>query len=107
MAHVFTDDNFEKDVIEQSKSKPVLVDFFAEWCGPCQAMIPVIDELYKEIGETALVGKLNVDEAQAMASKYGVMSIPTLKIFRNGEIVEDMVGAQSKDNLATLLKKHV
>ena len=107
MAKMFTDENFEQEVIEASKTKPVLVDFFAEWCGPCHVMAPIIDELDGEMGDKAVVGKLNVDEAREMASKYGVMSIPTLKIFKGGQIVEETVGVQAKENLVDLLNKHV
>ncbi|MBT4277849.1 thioredoxin [Candidatus Falkowbacteria bacterium] len=107
MANIFTNDNFQEDVIEASKEKPVLVDFFADWCGPCQVMAPVIDELSETMGDKASVGKLNVDQAQEIAGKYGVMSIPTVKIFRNGEVVDETVGAQSADNLKALLEKHI
>ncbi len=107
MSQVFTDDNFDKEVIEVSKSKPVLVDFFAEWCGPCQMMAPVIDDLSKDMGDKASVGKLNVDDSRVKASEFGVMSIPTIKIFKDGKMVEDIVGAQSKDALKELLEKHI
>lgn len=107
MSQIFTDDNFDKDVIEVSKSKPVLVDFFAEWCGPCQMMAPIIDDLSKDVGDKASIGKLNVDDSRVKASEFGVMSIPTIKIFRDGKIVEDLVGAQSKDVLKDLLEKHI
>ncbi len=107
MANIFSDSNFQEEVINASNQKPVLVDFFAEWCGPCQMMAPIIDELSSEMGDKAIVGKLNVDESRETAAKYGVMSIPTLKIFRNGEIVEETIGVQSKENLKALLEKHI
>jgi len=107
MAQVFTDANFEKEVIEASKTKPVLVDFFAEWCGPCHVMAPVIDELAKDMGDKAVIGKINVDESRETAGKYGVMSIPTLKIFKGGEVVEETVGVQAKEGLKELLEKHI
>lgn len=107
MAQQFTDANFEKDVLETSKTKPVLVDFFASWCGPCKMQGPIIDELASSIGEKASVGKLDTEESQATAAKYGVMSIPTLLLFRNGEVVESMVGLQPKEGLEAAIEKHL
>jgi len=107
MAQHFTTDGFEKEVLEASKDKPVLVDFFAEWCGPCQAQAPIVEELAEEIGDKAVLGKLNTEESPEIASKYGVMSIPTLKIFKDGNIVEDFVGLQSKEDLKAALEKHM
>ncbi len=98
MAQEFTDANFETEVLKSEGT--TLVDFWAPWCGPCQMMGPVIDELAKEVEGRFKVGKLNVDENQATAQKYGVMSIPTLIIFKNGEVVKQMTGVQSKDALA-------
>jgi len=103
MAKVFNDDNFEKEVIEMSKEKPVLVDFFAEWCGPCQMQGPIIDEVAEAMGDKAAVGKLNVDESRKVAGEYGVMSIPTLLLFKDGKIAETMVGIQAKESLIKLL----
>lgn len=97
MAHEFTDANFEEEVLKSDK--PVLVDFWAPWCGPCQMMGPIIDELAKDVEEKVKVGKLNVDESPETAQKYGVMSIPTLKIFKGGEIVKEFTGVQDKDSL--------
>ncbi|EKD63844.1 MAG: thioredoxin [uncultured bacterium] len=107
MAQQFTDQNFQQAVLEASKTKPVLVDFYASWCGPCMIQGPIIEQLSDEIGEIAIVGKLNTEESQKTAYEYMVMSIPTLLIFRNGEIVEKFVGVQSKESLASFLKKHV
>jgi thioredoxin 1 len=100
----FTDQNFEEEVI---KSKvPVLVDFWAPWCGPCQMMGPIIEELAKEYeGKAIKIGKINVDENPAMAEKYGVMSIPAFKIFKDGKIINEMVGAQAKEGLKEVLDK--
>lgn len=101
MAQEFTDQNFDQEVLKSDK--PTLVDFWAPWCGPCQVMGPIVDELAKEIGDKAKVGKLNVDENPETSSKYGVMSIPTLKIFKGGQIVKEFVGVQNKDTLKDAL----
>ena len=91
----FTDQNFQSEVLE-SKT-PVLVDFWAEWCAPCRIVGPIVEELATEYDGKLKVGKLNVDENQ-VASQYGVMSIPSLLVFKDGKVVKTMVGAQSKDN---------
>lgn len=93
---VFTDSNFDAEVL---KSKiPVLVDFWAPWCGPCRMVSPIVEELAKEYSGKLLVGKLNVDENSQTASKYSVMSIPSLIIFKNGQPAKTMVGAKGKEN---------
>ena len=107
MAFQFTDENFAKEAIEASKEKPVLVDFFASWCGPCKMQGPVVDELAEAMGEKAVVGKLDTEAAQQTAQQYGVMSIPTLLIIRNEKVVEQMVGLQSKEALEEMLNKHI
>lgn len=99
----FTDQNFEQEVIKCDK--PVLVDFWAPWCGPCQMMGPVIEELANEIGDKAKVGKLNVDENNEVSAKFGIMSIPALKIFKGGEIVKEFVGVQAKETLKKALEE--
>lgn len=99
----FTDQNFEQEVLKSDK--PTLVDFWAPWCGPCQMMGPVIDELAKEMGNKAKVGKINVDQNPDTASKFGVMSIPSIKIFKDGKVVKEFVGVQNKDNLKVELEK--
>lgn len=101
MAMEFTDSNFEQEVLKSDK--PVLVDFWAPWCGPCQMMGPVVDQLAAE-ATGAKVGKVNVDENPATAQKYGIMSIPTMKIFKNGQIVKEFVGMQGKDTLKSELE---
>lgn len=100
MAVEFTKDNFEQEVLKSDK--PVLVDFWAPWCGPCQLMGPVIDELAGEV-TTATIGKLNADEHPAIAQQYGVMSIPTIKIFKGGQVVKEFIGVQQKEALKAAL----
>lgn len=100
-----TQDNFQHKVLDL-KGKPALVDFWATWCGPCQTQGPIIDELAKEIGEKATIGKLNVDENQDIAGEYGVMSIPTLLVFKDGEVVEQLVGIHQKEDLMRIIEKH-
>ena len=93
-----TDKNFKNDVLDSSK--PVLVDFWAEWCGPCRMIAPMIEELASEYDGKATIGKLDVDNNQESSVKFGVRSIPTLLIFKDGEIVDRHVGAVGKDILA-------
>ncbi len=106
MAHQFTKDSFAAEVIEASKTQPVLVDFFATWCGPCQAQAPIVDEVASEFAGKAVVGKLDTDQAIEIARQYGVMSIPTLIIFKNGEPAERFTGVQEKETLAEAITKH-
>ncbi len=107
MTKHFTDDNFNEEVIEASKTKPVLVDFFASWCGPCKMQAPIIDEVAEEMGDKAVVGKLDTEEASQTAQKYEVMSIPTLIIFKEGKAVESLTGMQPKEGLVEALNKHL
>ncbi len=92
-----TDKNFEEEVLKSDL--PVLVDFWAEWCGPCRMVSPIVDEIAGELQDKLKVVKVNVDEAQDLAGKYQVMSIPTLLLFKEGDPVEQIVGAMSKDQL--------
>lgn len=103
MAIEINDTNFEGEVLKNDK--PVLVDFWAPWCGPCQIMGPIIDELEKEMGGKAKIGKINVDENSETAAKYGIMSIPALKIFKGGRVVKEFIGVQSKMTLKSELEK--
>ena len=92
----FTDQTFEDEVIKNEQ--PVLVDFWAPWCAPCRIVSPIIEELAKEYEGKLKVGKLNVDENPNSASRFGIMSIPSILIFKNGEPVKTMIGAQSREN---------
>lgn len=95
-------ENFQKEVIESGKT--VLIDFYADWCGPCKMMSPIIDEIASEVYESVKVCKLNVDESQDLAVEYNVMSIPTLIIFKNGKVVDTLVGLKAKEEILNVLK---
>ncbi|MBN8525652.1 MAG: thioredoxin [Planctomycetes bacterium] len=103
MAHEFTDANFATDVLKSSK--PVLVDFWAPWCGPCKMIGPVIEKLSKELEATVLIGKLNVDDNPQTAQQYGVMSIPTLILFKDGKPAGQLMGFQPEPKLREFLKQ--
>lgn len=102
-AVTITDDNFE-DVVLKS-DKPVLVDFWATWCGPCLMMAPVVDELAGDFEGSAVIGKLDVDSNPETAAKFGIRSIPTMLVFKNGEIADKVVGASSKADLQKRIEK--
>ena len=101
MAIHFTDENFNEEVL--SSNIPVLVDFYADWCGPCKMLAPVIEALAGELEGKVKIGKLNVDNASETAQKYGIMSIPTLLYFKNGEVVNKTVGVVSKTEIEQTL----
>jgi thioredoxin 1 len=100
-----TADNFEAEVLKSSV--PVLVDFWAEWCGPCRMVLPIVEEIAVELAGKAKVCKINVDEAPDLASQFDVASIPTLLIFKNGQVVDQMVGALPKARLLEKLKAQI
>ncbi len=100
-----TDVNFKQEVLESEL--PCLVDFWAPWCGPCQMVAPIIEQIAQEYQDKLKVCKLNVDEAPKTASEYGIMSIPTLAIFKNGKVVDKAVGVLSKAELELVIKSHI
>ncbi|MFA5937236.1 MAG: thioredoxin [Candidatus Paceibacterota bacterium] len=103
---VFTDSNFDAEVLKSSV--PVFVDFWAPWCGPCQMMGPIVDELAKIYPSDKLkIGKLNVDDNQTVAGTYQVMSIPTFLLFKNGAVADKLVGGVSRERLKEFIDKHL
>ena len=105
MEYRFTNENFDTEVM--NSEVPVLIDFYADWCGPCKMMGPVVEDLAKEYDGKAKVGKINVDEQPELAQKYGVMSIPYFAFIKNGELVSDEMGAVPKDRLAAKLQEMI
>jgi thioredoxin 1 len=103
MAIEFTDQNFEQEVLKSDKI--TLVDFWAPWCGPCQMMLPVVEELAKEMEGKAKIGKCNVDENGKVAEQFMIMSVPSFKIFKDGKIVKELSGVQNKEALKKLLEE--
>ncbi len=102
MVYEFTDSNFEEEVL--NANKVVLVDVFATWCGPCKMMSPIIDEIAEELGNSVKVGKVDSDENPVIAEKYGIMSIPTIMIFKNGQVVKTWVGVTEKNEIIEALR---
>jgi thioredoxin 1 len=100
-----SDDTFEKEVLQSSQ--PVLVDFYADWCGPCRAIAPIVEEIARELSDRLKVVKLDVDQNPQTAMQYGVQSIPTLIIFKNGKEVERLIGYMSKTKLLSKIEPHL
>lgn len=99
---ILSEQNFDEEV--KKSDKKVLVDFYADWCGPCKMMAPAIEKIAEEVSEYAKVGKVNVDDSPEIAEEFGIMSIPTLLIFENGEVIHKHVGVTDKDTLMSELK---
>ncbi len=100
-----TDASFESDVL--SSDKPVLVDYWAEWCGPCKMIAPILEEVSKDYGDRLQIAKMNVDENQAVPNKFGIRGIPTLMLFKGGELVATKVGALPKTQLTAFIDSHL
>jgi thioredoxin 1 len=103
--HTLSDSNFEESVIKSQV--PVLVDFWAEWCGPCRMLTPTVEALASDYSGKVTVGKLNVDDNPNVAMKFGIRSIPTLLLFKGGEVVESIVGLVDKTQLQSVIDKHL
>ena len=103
MSIVLNDNNFEEEVINAKGL--VLVDFYADWCGPCKMMSPIIEEIAEETKDSLKVGKLNIDESPEVSSDFGIMSIPTLLIFKDGEIAKSFIGVTSKNDILNAIKE--
>lgn len=103
MEKIFTTENFESEVL--NTDKPVLVDFYADWCGPCKMMAPVVEQLAEELDGIVAVGKMNVDDNYDIAARYKVMSIPTLILFKNGQVADKRIGLQSKAEIEQMIRE--
>ncbi len=101
----FTDANFQSEAMDSDQ--PVLVDFWAEWCGPCRMLTPVIDELAEDYAGRAKIGKVDVDANREVAAKFSIMSIPTIVVLKNGEVVKKFVGVSSKADLAAAIDENI
>ncbi|BAT71413.1 thioredoxin [Thermosulfidibacter takaii ABI70S6] len=100
-----TEENFDKEVLQSDV--PVLVDFWATWCAPCRMIAPVIDAIAEEYEGRLKVGKVNVDENSQLAIRYGIRAIPTLILFKEGKVVEQLVGVQPKDTIKSIIERHI
>lgn len=103
MEKIFTTENFESEVL--NTDKPVLVDFYADWCGPCKMMAPVVEQLAEELDGIVAVGKMNVDDNYDIAARYKVMSIPTLILFKNGQVADKRIGLHSKAEIEQMIRE--
>ena len=101
------DDDFQEKVIEKSKKIPVLVDFYADWCGPCRMLSPILEKIAKEYNGKFVLAKINVDDAQIIAGEFGIMSVPTVILFKNGEPVDYFVGALPEPQIREWLKRRL
>lgn len=99
------DVNFDSEV--KRSTQPVLVDFYATWCGPCRKQLPIMDEMAKDYSSKARIGKMNVDDGKIKAAEFGISSIPALLVFRDGQVVERLVGLHSKSQLSQILEKYL
>jgi len=104
MAQAVNGNDFDEQVLQNEGL--TLVDFWAPWCGPCQMLLPILEELSEEIKDDVKICKVNVDENAELASKYQIMSIPAIKIFKNGEIIDEATGMQTKEELIALIEKN-
>jgi thioredoxin len=101
-----TDASFEADVIEASKTQPVVVDFWADWCRPCHMLTPTVEEIAREHAGKVKIVKLNVDENMNVPGKYSIRGIPTLLVFKGGQVADQIVGAQPKENIVKIIERH-
>ena len=105
MAKIFNDQTFESEVLNGKGL--ALVDFYADWCAPCRMVASIIEELASEYEGKAIIGKVNVDESPSIAAKYGIRSIPTIMVFKDGEVLETQIGALPKEMLKELIERHL
>lgn len=102
---ILTSENFDREVL--NSDKPVVVDFWATWCGPCRMIAPAVEEVAEDFDGRAVVGKVDVDEQAELARRFGIMSIPTLIVMKDGKVVEQAVGARGKADIAAMLERHL